>query len=367
MNTSEANYVLNGLDSYGKEELDNFWKNYDPKKDAPKILSICLSCSVRCNLKCIYCYAGPKKPAKNELTLEEQKSIIGQAKELGAKTAVVCGDGEPSMDKNIVPIAQYCHELGIICIVVTNAIIFGDDKFSRKVHGVSGWELANLLYDAGVSLMVKMDAMYPGKYDTIVGIKGAYQKFNRAINNITNIGFGNSERVGEVDITRLSFSAVVMRNTIGDLRKMKEFANEKGGQFICKLPSLVGDALSHLNFMFPASDYESIREIIMEYTSKRETLMADTPRCIAWHYGPVIDTAGEIRECYTSECRKGRIGNIREDALGELIKKRNKLYDISVKDFCPVKTRINKEFAEAGKKELWQVLPENRQESMKHF
>lgn len=336
-------YVLNGLDSFAQDELDNFWRNYDPKTDDPKIIGIGLSCSFLCNLKCIYCYAGEKVPDTDELTLSEQKDLISQAKNLGAKTAIMCGDGEPLMDKNLLPIVEHCNQNGITVIVVTNGTIMGDDLIAKKIHGIDGRNVAKFLYDKGASLMIKMDTLDPQKYNNIVGVKGAYEKFKMALTNIFEVGFAKVKESTKGLITRVAFSGVVMKHNLDEVPAMKKFANDRNTQFICKLPSLVGRALENLDVMFPVEKYEKIRSYLSKYTAKRETLMVDANRCMAWHYGPVVGIKGDVRECYTSS---HSIGNIRNTSLKELLKIRNQKYDVTSKDSCPVKTRINRDFTE---------------------
>ena len=343
---------LRGLDHYEKE----FLKGYSVNPENPKILGVSISTSEICNYRCVYCYAGDQKPKEGELTLDEQKWIISQAAELGAKTVVICGNGEPTMDKKLLEIVASAHSFDMYSIVVTNAGIFGDDELANRVFGMDGESVLKNLYDNDASLIVKSESLNEDTYDYIVGVKGAFKKFLKAIERIKSVGFNNLESTEDGYITRIAFSAVIMKNNINDLTKLKDFADEMGAQFICKLPSLVGRALENIDNMFEVSRYEEIRKHLFGYTAKRETLMVDTPKCMAWHYGPCIDCYGEIRECYTSACpENNRIGNIRETPLKELVKRKYKQYDISACDFCPVKTRINKEFEEKGLEKLWKI------------
>lgn len=362
-------FKLQGLDDFKKEQIDEFWKDYNPKEDKPRILGVSLSCSDVCNLKCIYCYAGKeKKPRTNELNLEEQINIIRQAKELGGRTVVFCGDGEPSMDKNLVGMTKYANENGMIMVVVTNANIFGDDELCKRVHNMTGEELLQVLYDNNASLIIKLESLEEEKYEHIVGVTGAYKKYRTAIDRMVKIGFGNYKMDGDSKITRFAFSAVIMKNNMEELPKLKEFADGVNAQFICKLPTLVGNALDNIDNMFEVSHYEEIRKELFNYTAKRETLMVDTPRCMAWHYGPCIGIDGEIRECYTSPYIKNRrIGNVREKSLEELILLKNKNSNLTCKDFCPVKTRINKELEEKGLDKVWKVVDTDQENKIKGF
>jgi len=166
----------------------------------------------------------------------------------------------------------------------------------------------------------------------------------KAVENIQKVGF--NKVIGEVDgnkITRLAFSAVVMTLNINEVKKMKEFARSTNAQYICKLPSLVGEAVKHSDVMFSPEDYEIIRDgLLNKISDKRETLLCDGMRCMAWHYGIAIDDRGEVRECYTSPS-KNKVGNVRKHSLKNLLQKFKK-FDILLNDVCPVKKRINEEW-----------------------
>jgi len=351
---------LQGLDHFEKEFLDDYWHGYDPKNGEPRILGVSISTSNICNYRCIYCYAGTQKPNKNELNLKEQQNILTQAAGLGAKTVIICGDGEPSMDKNLLGIVSHAGKLDMYSIVVTNGAIFGDDALCQKVHGMDGKAALEALYDSGASLIVKFESLEEDTYNHIVGVPGAYKKFRLSVERIQETGFNKSIEYNNGLLTRVAFSAVIMKNNIDQLELMRDFADQTNAQFICKLPTLVGRALENTENMFEVSKYEDIRKDLFGYTAKRETLMVDTPRCMAWHYGPCIGVSGEIRECYTSSCPPNqRIGNIRETPLRDLVRKKFIAYNVMINDFCPVKTRINREFLEKGMDRIWKIQEEN--------
>lgn len=355
--------IARGLDHWTEEEIDKFWQGWDPKVDEPRIRSVGLSTCLSCNLKCIYCYAGEKKRLEDELTCEEQKGIIIQAEELGAEVVLICGDAEPLMDENLVDIVEQAYKSDMFPVVVTNGVMLGNDKLAEKLHGMSAYELTQLLYDYGASLVVKMDSIKPERYDKIVGVKSTYPKFMNAVYNIGNVGFTNIMERQNGFLTRLAFSTVTMRINITELEEMKNFANSINAQYICKLPTLVGNALENIDLMFPPGSYEKIRsEILNKISAKRETLLSDGMRCMAWHYGCVIDNRGEVRECYTAPCSaENRIGNIREYPLVELLKRRNKIFNLFMNDVCPVKKRINEDLMKKEGKVLYPLKPNTRE------
>jgi len=347
---------LKGLDNYDKEMLDNYWNRFNEDESFSDILGISISTTNKCNLRCVYCYAGKSRESdaidySNELTLEGQKSIIEQGCELGAKTLIICGDGEPTSDKNLIAIVEYANSKKMTSIVVTNATMFGNDEQAKEVHSMTGKELLKKLYDANASLIVKMESVNKENYEFIVGVKDTYDSFLKAVKRIKECGFCDSNEQG---VTRLAFSSVIMKNNFNELEQLKKFADDHNAQYICKLPSLVGNALENLENMFEIKKYEEIRSNLFKYTAKRETLMVDTPRCMAWHYGPCIGVDGEIRECYTSPYSlENRVGNIKENSLKELVMQKKKRCNLNCGDFCPVKTRINDELTEKGIDKIW--------------
>jgi len=358
VNNMTKPFVLKGLDHFTKEEIESFWAGWNPRKDGAKLRAVGLSTILSCNFRCIYCYAGEKKRLNNELTLREQKGIIMQARELGAEVVILCGDAEPLMDGCLVDLVEYTHKCDMTPVVVTNGIVLGDDKLAQRVHRNSAKDLARILYDNGASLVVKLDSIKEDVYERTVGVKGAYAKFMKAVDNVVDVGFGNIIERDDDMVTRLAFSSVVMTINFDELGAIKEFANKRNAQYICKLPSLVGRALENTDVMFPVERYEDIRKILRGISAKRETLLADGMRCMAWHYGVVIDNQGEVRECYTSPCSpENRVGNIRDYSLAELVRRRNKIFDVLVNDVCPVKKRINQEFLKRQYKPLYRIEP----------
>jgi len=75
----------------------------------------------------------------DRLTLEEEKKIIDQAKESGARTVLICGDGEPLLDPQLAPIVRYVHDKGMRTVIFTNGSILGDDPLSGQIHKMSGY------------------------------------------------------------------------------------------------------------------------------------------------------------------------------------------------------------------------------------
>jgi len=264
--------------------------------------------------------------------------IIDQAKAFGAKTVIICADGEPFLDAQIIPIIEYAHSKNMRTVIFTNGVLLGDDRLSMRIHGLSGMEVTQILYRHGVSLMVKMDSMNEITYEYITQKKGSYAKFQKALSRIREVGFSNCSPEG---FTRLSFSTVVMKNNFSELEAMKRFTDKLGAQYICKLPALIGNAKDNLEAMFPLSGYARIREILTGYSDKRETLSLEGG-CLAWRFGIIFDVYGEVRYCFTLGCPADeRIGNIREHSVEELLAIKYARMSGEDGSICPAKRAIH--------------------------
>lgn len=66
-------------------------------RDSNKLLAIRLETNKACNLRCRYCYAQSAEDLVKIADFETLKRIISEAKELGLRSVVVIGGGEPTL------------------------------------------------------------------------------------------------------------------------------------------------------------------------------------------------------------------------------------------------------------------------------
>src|SRR3990167_2724913 len=89
-----------------------------------QLLHLDMDLTGECQLKCFYCDRTPdrynKIPNRVELTTEDRKNLIFQAKQLGAKTIEFPGAGEPMIDAGFWEVIEYIHSLGMISVIFTS-------------------------------------------------------------------------------------------------------------------------------------------------------------------------------------------------------------------------------------------------------
>ena len=73
---------------------------------ANRLLSMEIEFSRACNFRCVYCYQEYRTAGSDELTREEIKDVLLQAKELGARKIIILG-GEPSIYPHLVEMLHF--------------------------------------------------------------------------------------------------------------------------------------------------------------------------------------------------------------------------------------------------------------------
>lgn len=180
--------------------LDFTWEEVKESIKNNRILSFDLEFSRACNLKCRYCYAGGKALSK-ELSLDEIKSVIDQAVDLGAKNVVNIGGGEPLMYRHYWEILKYEREKGLKSITFTNG------SFISK-------EVAKKLFDLKENIALKYNSDDNKIQDWMVQRKGAGKKIKQALKNLLEAGYTKEGS------PLLALETVVTKQNYGEIEKL---------------------------------------------------------------------------------------------------------------------------------------------------
>jgi MoaA/NifB/PqqE/SkfB family radical SAM enzyme len=114
-----------------------------------------------------------KFSAGNELTTEEVKGILKQAKDIGIKGCVLYG-GEPFLRNDIFEIISYAHKTGMNTKIITNGILLDKNKIKMLIE--SGIDGISVSIDATSSLL-----------DEIRGTEDAHIKAIVALTELTQL------------------------------------------------------------------------------------------------------------------------------------------------------------------------------------
>jgi len=266
------------------------------------LLSLDIELTKRCNLRCLYCYAAPGEKQKDELSFEELKNTIDEARGLGLRTLTLTG-GEPLLDEKYFDIATYAHECGLSVLLFTNGILITK-------------EVAKKLLELRVSPCVKLDALSSATQDKLVGVKGALEKIKTGINNLISVGYTTG-------YPALSVNATVCRENIGEIPKVWDWARQHHIVPSLTRLQLMGRAQGRTDLMVSAEDlfhlYKKLSEIDKGFGIDWEpTLPWVYGKACRRHYiGCFIDSQGYVQPCSGVPIKAG---NVRKQGFREILR-----------------------------------------------
>ncbi|MCR6111839.1 radical SAM protein [Bacillus sp. A301a_S52] len=296
-----------------------------------KMLLLDMDFTGECDLHCFYCDRTPDrfdKGSRVELTTEERKDLILQAKSLGARTIEFPGAGEPMIDKGFWEVIEFIHENGMTPIVFTSGWHLNDDSIKR-------------LYDLGATIFLKYNSSDPEIQDNIVKVKGYGVHVRKVLYKLVDIGFTK-----EIP-TRLAIDMVVTPKSddMEDVENIYRWCRQNNvHNYISTLiPEGLADRKSKLYQKKIAVEFnERLRKIDREEFGldyKISLPMVGGYKCRQVNVGLFVNLFGEVYDCNGL----GRyLGHIRENSLEEIW---NAKYAKSVRSdkqdgFCLVRERV---------------------------
>lgn len=277
---------------YSFEEATN-------SRNKNEILTIRVETSHVCNLKCKYCCNRSGQALENEISFERIKQLILEAKELGAKSIIVIGGGEPTIYHSFKKLIVFINDNNLIPVIFTNT-------------QTMSLELAKFLYEHNVSVIIKLDSLVESIQDEMVGIKGAYKNIQEGLNNLFTAGYTKFKKN---NVLKLGASFVVNKKNYNDVINIWRFCRKN-------------NIFPNLEMMIPNGNAQDIREeLISTYEwgkLKNELLKIDqtefnydwfpyTPlvgvSCFQVMYNLYITVLGDVRPCSSIHCSSYNIKN----------------------------------------------------------
>lgn len=179
-------------------------------RDSNKLLAIRIETNKSCNLRCRYCYAQSGEDSAKVADFNNLKRIILEAKELGIRSVVVIGGGEPTLYPNFRDLIAYIDSLGIIPVIFSNTLLMTE-------------ELAGFLYKHNASVMGKLDSLKPEVQDYLAGREGASEDIRKGLGNLLKAGFSKPSGLGEL---RLGVSFVSNKMNLEEIEEIWHFCRQ---------------------------------------------------------------------------------------------------------------------------------------------
>ncbi|RUM36728.1 MAG: radical SAM protein [Desulfobulbus sp.] len=268
---------------------------------AGRLLSMEIEFSRVCNFRCSYCYVPTKSQLSNELTRDEIKDIICQAKEMGAGKIIILG-GEPSIYPHIQEMITFLSSQGLTIEMFSNGT------------GIDA-ELARVLAENRVRVALKRNSFDDQVQDKLAGKAGASTIIGTALANLREAGYPSKELF-------LAISTVICQQNIEELPAMWEWLREEKIEpyFEVITPQenaaenswLTVDGMQLKNLFTQLSAID--REKYGRNWEPQPPLVGN--KCMRHQVSCLVSATGDVMPCVGVTIP---VGNVRENRLAEII------------------------------------------------
>ena len=274
-----------------------------------RLLSMEVEFSRRCNFNCVYCYAKDESEFEGELTEEEIRDMILQAKALGARKIIVLG-GEPMVYPKIMEMLEFIRSEGLQVELFTNGTGMAPST-ARK------------FYELGVAVVLKMNTFDEKIQDMLSGKKGAYTQIQEALKNLKEAGYPAGSPLG--------ISTIICSQNIDELEKMWEWLRDQNITPYFEMITPQGNA-KRSEFLDVGIDriHEFFHRIAELDRRKYGNHWEPQPplvggECRRHQFSCAIDSYGNVQPCVGVSIP---VGNIRERKLADIIHDSEVIHDL---------------------------------------
>ncbi len=268
------------------------------------LLTLELEFSKKCNLRCVYCYASAGEALENELTQEELKGIVLQAKALGARKIILLGGGEPLIYDGLRNIVEFIRSAGLGQSVFTNGMLMTED-------------LARFLFERGVTIVVKRNSNVPEVQDFLSGVKNSHAKIKAGLDLLIQAGYPEGQ-------TQLGIQTVICAQNIKEIPELWIWARERGIIPYFEIITNQGRAKESKDLAVSNEQLREVFDRLQEIDEKRfahqwsprPTIASFT--CKRHLYSCLVNSQGYVQPCTGIDMS---VGDLRKESLADILRK----------------------------------------------
>ncbi|MEN8255192.1 MAG: radical SAM protein [Verrucomicrobiota bacterium] len=275
---------------------------------AGQLLTMEIECSRRCNFRCPYCYEDTE--VQDELSLDELRQLVLQAKDLGAKGIIILG-GEPMIYPDIFEVIGFIVDQGLKVEMFTN----GSNIDAENAQRLAGLD---------VKVVLKMNSRDPERQNKLCGIPNAHDVIADAFDNLKQAGYGGGGKA-------MAISSVVCTVNFDELEEMWNWLRDQGIDPYFEMITPQGSAVGNDWLYVEPERVEELFARLSASDEKRfgEGWKAQPPlageRCMRHQFSCYVDALGEVMPCVGVDLS---IGNIREKPLKRILHESEVMQDL---------------------------------------
>lgn len=275
-----------------------------------QLLSVEIEFSLRCNFRCPYCYVPSRDQFKDELSPEEIRAVILQAKELGARKVIVLG-GEPSIYPHTPELIQFMRSHGLVVEMFTNGSGISED-------------LASMLYEHEVRVVLKMNSLDEALQNRLSGHPQAFRVINTALSRLKAAGYPSDDHF-------LAVSSIICRQNITELVSLWQLLREQG--IVPYFEIITPQANANVNQWLLVSPpeleklFSTIANLDCRLFGRKWEIQPPLVgnKCMRHQFSCLVKAKGEVHPCVGITLP---MGNIRKQPLVEILEGSQVLKDL---------------------------------------
>lgn len=275
-----------------------------------RLLSMEIELSLRCNFRCKYCYVEQTSDTSRELTPEEIRNTILQAKELGARKIIVLG-GEPMIYPRIMEMLTFIREQGMAAEMFTNGTNVTP-------------EAARRLLTLGVQVVLKMNSFDEHIQDELAGVKGAHKTIQEAYRNLIAAGYPGEESL-------MAVSTIICRQNLPEITTLWQWLRDRKITPYFEIITPQGNARDHNGLEVDLSTLHQVFRQLSEIDrtlygvewEPQPPLVGD--RCLRHQFSCLVNAFGSVTPCVGVTIP---VGNIRERKLADILRDSEVIQDL---------------------------------------
>ncbi len=275
-----------------------------------KLLSIEIEFSQRCNFRCPYCYVPKESFPEDEMSRDEIRDVILQAKDLGARKIIILG-GEPTIYPHILEMIRFIRSQDLEAEMFTNGTQITAD-FARQ------------LFKDQVRVVLKMNTFDEKLQDMLTDKKGAFKIIREAFNNLKRAGYPSKKAF-------LAVSTIICKQNLDEIVVMWQWLRDQN--IVPYFEIITPQENTKQNGMLNV-DTKKMHDIFVEISNidreKYGQIWDPQPplvgnRCLRHQFSCLVSSQGDVMPCVGVNVP---IGNIREQKLYNIIKESEVLQDL---------------------------------------
>jgi len=250
-----------------------------------------------CNLDCTFCFLDSgESHRENQMSLDKYRDVIKQGRELGVKSTLFFGAGEPLLDEKLFPLIEYSNEVGLHSVMFTNASLV-----TREV--------AERMKQLDLSVVASVKSRNPHILEELTRMQGSAEKIYSGFQHLLDVG------LNETEPTRLGNDILICKQVCDEVPELIRYCVNNNIHPMVESLLCRGESAKNWDRLKLSNDKAQklsirLREEFPELMGERAYFEGSS--CDLDHYTLFVNYNGDVWQCFSRDIV---MGNVRDTEL----------------------------------------------------